>query len=357
MKHDDELPLPADDKLPSSEPSAFSIEEGDAVIARALGKEKKNSRLKKYMLVMSTFSAIILIAGVFVATYSDLGWRLFGAGDNGYEHSSGIVTNNETGAGDELIDSHSIFSDNEIQTESSNPKKAWDEWKKVHANWDSNINATAHTDRPSKHEKESHNKNRDEIDSNSTSDADSDKSNGKDAVTDNTNDMEKTIKNEETPVVNNISVSESSLGTWTENGVNYEVIKEYPHDKTSFTQGLTYHNGRLFETTGRYSHSKVLELDPSTGDVLSSVDIPNMYFGEGVTYNALNDTLIQITWKKRKGFIYNPDDFSVIRTFEYSTYQNQGKNFILFSLLFGFNYIFSKMKYGRLGHHSGSYIK
>jgi len=340
MKHDDELPFPADDKLRSSEPSAFSIEEGDAVIARVLVKEKKNSRLKKYMLVMSTVSAVFLIAGVLVATYSDLGWRLFGASDNDYEHSSGIVTNNETGAGDELSDSHSILSDNEIPTESSNAKKAWDEWENSHAHLDSNINATAYTHHPSKHEKGSHDKNRDEVDSNNTSDADSDNSNGKDTVTDNTNDMENSIKNEENSVVNNVSVSESSLGTWTENGINYEIIKEYPHDKTSFTQGLTYHNGRLFETTGRYTRSKVLELDPSTGKVLSSVDIPDTYFGEGVTYNAVNDTLIQVTWKKRKGFIYNPNDFSVIRTFEFSTYKNQGKAFILFSLMFGFNYIF-----------------
>ena len=326
MKLDTKLRFTAYEKIPSSGTSAFSIEEGDDFIDSVLANEQKKSRLKKYMLVISTLLAGILIGGVLVATYSDLGWQLFGAGD-----------------------SHSDVLDNEIPTESSNAKKG------------SDVKATTFPDKPTKHEKGSHGKNRDDdnngedtvdkIDSNRTSDSplltdntndteNSDNSNGEDTVANNTNDMENSVKNEENSIVNNISVSESSLGTWTENGINYEVIKEYPHDKTSYTQGLTYHNGRLFETTGKYSHSKVLELDPSTGNVLSSVDIPDTYFGEGVTYNAVNDTLVQVTWKERKGFIYNPNDFSVIRTFGYSTYKNQGKAFILFSIMFGFNYIF-----------------
>jgi len=342
MKLDTKLRFTAYEKIPSSGTSAFSIEEGDDFIDSVLANEQKKSRLKKYMLVISTLLAGILIGGVLVATYSDLGWQLFGAGD-----------------------SHSDVLDNEIPTESSNAKKG------------SDVKATTFPDKPTKHEKGSHGKNRDDdnngedtvdkidsnrtsdsplltdntndtensdnngedtvdkIDSNRTSDSplltdntndteNSDNSNGEDTVANNTNDMENSVKNEENSIVNNISVSESSLGTWTENGINYEVIKEYPHDKTSYTQGLTYHNGRLFETTGKYSHSKVLELDPSTGNVLSSVDIPDTYFGEGVTYNAVNDTLVQVTWKERKGFIYNPNDFSVIRTFGYSTYKNQG---------------------------------
>ena len=325
MRRDTNLRFTEYEKVPSSGTSAFSIEEGDDFIDSVLANEKKKTRFKKYTLVMSTLLAVMLIAGVLVATYSRLGWQLFGAGD-----------------------SHSDFSDNEILTESSNAKKG------------SDVNATTFPSKPTKHEKWSHGKSKDDnnngedtvdkigsnsttdagsdnsngedtvdkIDSNSTSDADN--SNGKDAVADNTNDMKNSIKNEETSGANNISVSESSLGTWTENGVNYEVIEEYPHDKTTSTQGLTYHNGRLFETTGKYSHSKVLEIDPSTGNVLSSVNLPDTYFGEGVTYNALNDTLVQITWKERKGFVYNPDDFSVIRTFGYTTYKNAGKTFILF---------------------------
>lgn len=45
-------------------------------------------------------------------------------------------------------------------------------------------------------------------------------------------------------------------------------------------------------------------------------------FGEGMTY--CKDTLVQITWKSQKGFIYNMTTLETIHQFEFSSTNNEG---------------------------------
>jgi len=63
----------------------------------------------------------------------------------------------------------------------------------------------------------------------------------------------------------------------------YKIINEYPHDITSYTQGLEFYNGELYESTGQYGESKLRKVDYKTGDVLKNVALANQYFGEGLT--------------------------------------------------------------------------
>ena len=35
----------------------------------------------------------------------------------------------------------------------------------------------------------------------------------------------------------------------------YEVVKAYPHDPKAFTEGLFFHDGYLYESTGQERHS------------------------------------------------------------------------------------------------------
>ena len=37
----------------------------------------------------------------------------------------------------------------------------------------------------------------------------------------------------------------------------YRIVQTYPHDPSSFTQGLFWHDGHLYEGTGQYGRSKV----------------------------------------------------------------------------------------------------
>ena len=99
--------------------------------------------------------------------------------------------------------------------------------------------------------------------------------------------------------------------------MTYEVVNAYPHDPTAFTQGLIYHEGYLYESTGLYGESSLRKVALESGTVLQQVDLPPQYFGEGLT--LWEDTLLQLTWREGTGFIYDLDDFSLLGQFTYPT--------------------------------------
>lgn len=97
----------------------------------------------------------------------------------------------------------------------------------------------------------------------------------------------------------------------------YKIINEYPHDITSYTQGLEFFNDTLYESTGLYKESKLRKVDYKTGEVLKNVNLADEYFGEGLT--ILNDKIHQLTWRKGIGFIYDVNTFKKINSFKYGT--------------------------------------
>jgi glutamine cyclotransferase len=99
----------------------------------------------------------------------------------------------------------------------------------------------------------------------------------------------------------------------------YEVVQVFPHDPNAFTQGLEFHDGQLFESTGQEGRSSLRRIELETGKVLQKVDIPSPYFAEGLT--LLKGRIYQLTWQHQTGFIYDPVSFSKIGEF---TYQGEG---------------------------------
>jgi glutamine cyclotransferase len=95
----------------------------------------------------------------------------------------------------------------------------------------------------------------------------------------------------------------------------YQVVHVYPHDSSAFTQGLIWVDGHLYESTGLNGKSSIRMVDLSTGQVLQEYDLPQEYFGEGLTDWGSN--LIQLTWKTHTGFVYDRFSFSLLRTFQY----------------------------------------
>lgn len=95
----------------------------------------------------------------------------------------------------------------------------------------------------------------------------------------------------------------------------YAIVHVYPHDPRSFTQGLLYVDGHLYESTGLYGRSSLRMVDVTTGQVLQKFDLPSQYFGEGLT--DWNNTLIQLTWKDHKAFVYDRFTFTLLKTFSY----------------------------------------
>lgn len=96
---------------------------------------------------------------------------------------------------------------------------------------------------------------------------------------------------------------------------SYKIINEYPHDIKSYTQGLEFHNGELYESTGQYGESKLRKVNYKTGEVLKNIDLGKQYFGEGLT--VLNDKLYQLTWRENTGFIYDVNTFEKTGSFKY----------------------------------------
>ncbi|WP_299716419.1 glutaminyl-peptide cyclotransferase [uncultured Tenacibaculum sp.] len=101
----------------------------------------------------------------------------------------------------------------------------------------------------------------------------------------------------------------------------FEVVNTFPHDKTSYTQGLEFYNGFLYETTGRKGESRLRKLNVETGEVLQQYDLSDKYFGEGMT--IFNNEIFWLTWQARKGFVFDLETFKMKKEFSYGD-SNQG---------------------------------
>jgi glutamine cyclotransferase len=97
----------------------------------------------------------------------------------------------------------------------------------------------------------------------------------------------------------------------------YEVVNTYPHDITSYTQGLEFYNGELYESTGQKKESKLRKVNFETGEVLRNINLDDAYFGEGLT--ILNDKIYQLTWQAKRGFVYDVNTFEKLSNFNYGT--------------------------------------
>lgn len=98
---------------------------------------------------------------------------------------------------------------------------------------------------------------------------------------------------------------------------SYKIINTYPHDRTSFTQGLVFENGFLYEGTGLNGNSNLRKIELETGKVLQNFKLDYQYFGEGIT--IYKNKIIQLTWKSNIGFVYDKDSFQILQKFNYST--------------------------------------
>ena len=98
--------------------------------------------------------------------------------------------------------------------------------------------------------------------------------------------------------------------------LEYEVVGVHPHDAAAFTQGLVWHNGGFYESTGLNGRSTLRRVAFPSGRVLAKRDIPSQYFAEGLA--MAGDKLVQITWKNGEAFVYNRATLKLLKTWNYS---------------------------------------
>lgn len=98
---------------------------------------------------------------------------------------------------------------------------------------------------------------------------------------------------------------------------SYRIVNRYPHDINAFTEGLLFHAGFLYESTGVWGQSSLRKVELETGNVLQKYRLPPRFFGEGLT--LWQGKLIQLTWRRGIGFVYDRETFKRLDSFSYST--------------------------------------
>jgi glutamine cyclotransferase len=135
---------------------------------------------------------------------------------------------------------------------------------------------------------------------------------------------------------NNENNDSSTINTITPSipALSYQIVAVYPHDTASFTEGLEFHNGFLYESTGDPDYagrSKLSKTNVNTGKDVQKIILAPAFFGEGIT--MLNGKIYQLTYKEQKCFVYDANTFKKLNEFSYEGegwgMTNDGHNLIM----------------------------
>ena len=106
---------------------------------------------------------------------------------------------------------------------------------------------------------------------------------------------------------------------------SYEIINTFNHDVNSFTEGLEYHNGFLYESDGgnteETGYSSLRKIEISTGKIIQKIDGDPAIFSEGIA--IVNDKILQLTYTENIGLVYDLKTFKLIKQFN-TQYPRQG---------------------------------
>lgn len=97
----------------------------------------------------------------------------------------------------------------------------------------------------------------------------------------------------------------------------YKIIRSYPHDNRSFTQGLLIYQNILYESSGLYHQSKLRKVNMVNGELIQEFILPSQYFAEGIA--IIGNNLYQLTYESNVGFVYDAKTLKLKTTFHYPT--------------------------------------
>lgn len=96
---------------------------------------------------------------------------------------------------------------------------------------------------------------------------------------------------------------------------NVEVVAKYPHDTQSYTQGLFFQDGQMYESTGIKGKSTFRKIELETGNSLKRLDFDSKYFLEGSV--MFKDNLYILTWETKIAFVYDAETLEYKSTWKY----------------------------------------
>lgn len=97
----------------------------------------------------------------------------------------------------------------------------------------------------------------------------------------------------------------------------WELVGTLKKSTEIFTQGLEFYQGELWASSGKYQQSFIANLPtkPNADNSLKKLNIPALYFAEGLTFQ--DDTLILLTWRKERALRFQLPTMSELKSFRY----------------------------------------
>ena len=113
--------------------------------------------------------------------------------------------------------------------------------------------------------------------------------------------------------------------------LQFTITNQYPHDTSTYTEGLEFYNHTLYESGGQYGVSKLVSVDLNSGKDIKKISLDKKYFGEGIT--IVNNKIYQMTWKEKTCFVYDAKTFAKLKELTYDGegwgMTNNGKQIIM----------------------------
>lgn len=104
--------------------------------------------------------------------------------------------------------------------------------------------------------------------------------------------------------------------------LNYEIVKEYPHDPTNFLQGFQLEGNTIYESEGQLGESRIMKYTLGGTAPIAETAQPDDVFSEGCT--IVGDKVYQLTWRNKKGFIYDKNSLKLLSEFPYPNVMGEG---------------------------------
>jgi len=97
---------------------------------------------------------------------------------------------------------------------------------------------------------------------------------------------------------------------------NVKISAVFPSDPSIFTQGLEYHEGKLYQSSGLYQKSFIRVWDPETEQIFNQIEIEPSLFAEGIT--IINNQLYMVSWRENKCLVFDPETLEQLHTYYYN---------------------------------------
>lgn len=107
-----------------------------------------------------------------------------------------------------------------------------------------------------------------------------------------------------------------------EKNLTYQIVAEYPHDTKNFVQGFQLEDNTIYESDGQLGQSRLIKYTLGDTNVLSEAKQGDSVFSEGSA--IVGSKVYQLTWRNKKGFIYDKNSFKLLKEFDYPNVMGEG---------------------------------